>query len=219
MFSVKKWLAWQIKLFFLRIKKNTKFKANWRSIVTNSIIGEYCDVGSSNLNQVQLGDYSYINSGRCSMAKIGKFCSIGQNTRIGSFATHPQYISTHPSFYHTNPQVGISFNVDTSHIDYKLIEIGHDVWIGDNVSIMDGVKIGTGSIIGTGTIIAKDIPPYSVVIGVPAKIIRKRFSDNEITALLDSHWWNFSSSKLTELGKLIGSDDVSTFLNQLKQSK
>ena len=91
MFSIKRWFLWQLKFFLLRIIKKTKFKANWRSIVTNSKVGNNCDVGCSDLNEVTLGDYSYINSGKCYLANIGKFCSIGRNVKIGGFATHPLY--------------------------------------------------------------------------------------------------------------------------------
>lgn len=218
MFSIKRWFLWQLKFFLLRIIKKTKFKANWRSIITNSKVGNNCDVGCSDLNEVTLGDYSYINSGKCYLANIGKFCSIGQNVKIGGFATHPQNISTHPSFFHSNPQIGISFNVDETHKDYIPIEIGNDVWIGDNVFVIDGVNIGTGSIIGAGAIVTKNIPPYSIAAGVPAKIIRKRFDDNEIAALLETQWWNFSTSKLHKLGKLIGSTDVATVLNKIDKN-
>ena len=217
MFSIKKWISWQLKFLFFKLTKKVYFKANWRSIVIDSNIGKYCDVGSSNLNLVNLGNYSYINSGKCHMATIGKFCSIGQSVRVGGFGSHPQNISTHPSFFHPNPQIGISFYVDNTHKDYTPIEIGNDVWIGDNVSIIDGVKIGTGCIIGAGALVTKDIPPYSIAVGVPAKIIRKRFDDNEVAAFLETQWWNFPTSKLHKLGKLIGSTDVAKLVNEINK--
>ena len=216
MFSIKRWFLWQLKFFLLRIIKTTKFKANWRSIVSNSNIGNNCDVGCSDLNEVTLGDYSYINSGKCYLATIGKFCSIGQNVRIGGFATHPQNISTHPSFFHPNPQIRISFYKDKTHKDYIPIEIGNDVWIGDNVSIIDGVKIGTGSIIGAGAIVTKDIPPYCIAVGVPAKIIRKRFDNDSITSLLKTKWWDLSHKNLLKLGSYIGSNNIRAFLEKKK---
>ena len=216
MFSIKRWMTWQLKFLFFKFTKKVYFKANWRSTVIDSNIGKYCDVGSSNLNLVNLGNYSYINSGKCHMANIGKFCSIGQSVRIGSFGSHPQNISTHPSFFHPNPQIGISFYVDNTHKDYAPIEIGNDVWIGDNVSIIDGVKIGTGSIIGAGAVVTKDIPPYSIAAGVPAKIIRKRFEEEMIELLLKTKWWDLSYKNLLKLGPSIGSTNTQEFLDKKK---
>lgn len=208
---MKRWFFCKLKLFFSK----PNFKYNWRSVISNCDIGEFCDIGSSNLDDVVIGDYSYINSGKVFKARIGKFCSIGQNVKIGGFAFHPLNISTHPSFFHSSPQIGISFHKDNSHEDYKIVEIGHDVWIGDNVSILDGSKIGTGSILGAGTIVAKDIPPYSIVVGSPGRVIRNRFSDDEIAALLEKEWWNLPFSKLSEHGRLIGSNDVWKFVNSI----
>lgn len=75
-------------------------------------------------------------------------------------------------------------------------EIGNDVWIGKNVLIKGGITIGDGAIIGMGSVVTKDVPPYSIVGGVPAKIIRKRFSQTEIDALLKIKWWNWDSNDI-----------------------
>jgi acetyltransferase-like isoleucine patch superfamily enzyme len=81
---------------------------------------------------------------------------------------------------------------DSSFQENKPIEIGNDVWIGARVIILDGVKIGTGAIIASGAIVTRDVPPYSVVGGVPAKIIKYRASENDIAFWQQSEWWNLS---------------------------
>lgn len=132
-------------------------------------------------------------------AKIGKFCSIGQNVR-NHFGLHPSsdFVSTHPSFFSTKKQAGFTFVKENFFQEHQFIDsenkytirIGNDVWIGNDVSIMDGVKIGDGAIIATGSVVTKDVDPYSIVGGVPAKLIRMRFSEKEIEFLLNFKWWD-----------------------------
>lgn len=81
---------------------------------------------------------------------------------------------------------------DSSFEDYKPIIIGNDVWIGARVVILDGVKVGDGAVIATGAIVTKDVPPYAIVGGVPAKIIKYRASEEQIREYADSEWWNLS---------------------------
>lgn len=216
--SIRSWFIWQFSVFVKIIIKKKNFKSNWRSIVINSLIEDNCDIGRSILINSSIDKYSYVNSGTVHFAKIGKFCSIGQNVNIGLFAKHPMNISTHPSFFHKKPQINKSFFIDENHIDYFHISIGHDVWIGNNVSIMDGLDIGTGAIIGTGSIVTKDVEPYSVVAGSPAKEIRKRFSDVEVSKLIKSEWWNFPEEKIKKVANLIGSCDVKSFLEKLEKN-
>ena len=93
----------------------------------------------------------------------------------------------------------------------KTVEIGNDVWIGDDVTILGGVTIGDGAVVGTSALVTKDVPPYSIVGGVPAKVIRMRFEQETINRLLDIKWWNWDISKIKQ--ESCEFDDVEKFIN------
>ena len=143
--------------------------------------------------------YSYIQKNSViSNTQIGKFCSIGSNVYVGS-AEHPtHFISTSPIFY-DNEQPLPEFFVDRQLNDQTIHTtiIGNDVWVGQGVIIKSGVNIGTGAIIGAGAVVVKDVAPYSIVVGVPAKHIKWRFDDVIRSKLLKSKWWELPSFLLS----------------------
>lgn len=143
------------------------------------------------LDHVNIGNYTYIsNNGKISFTTMGKFCSIGPNLLCG-WGIHPtDGISTSPMFYSTRKQNGYSLTNEDKIVERKRITIGNDVFIGANVTILDGVTIGDGAVIGAGAVVSKDIPPYAVAVGVPIRIIRYRFSKEQIAALLRIRWWD-----------------------------
>lgn len=150
------------------------------------------------LHDVSIGDYSYIAySSSIASCKIGKFCSIASNVKIG-LPSHPlDMTSTSPVFYNRVNRLGIKWvKNDLISNDIAHTIIGNDVWIGANAIIMSGVKVGDGSVIGAGAIVTKDVEPYSVVVGIPAKVIKKRFDDDTIINLLKIKWWNWDESKI-----------------------
>lgn len=145
-----------------------------------------------------INSYSYIGvNSIIQNATIGSFCSIANDVFIG-LGTHPtDYFSTSPLLYRVSNTFQIKLvDEDISFAEYAPIEIGHDVWIGARAIIMGGIKIGDGAIIAAGAIVTKDIPPYSVVGGVPAKVIRYRFEAEKIEKLLKSQWWLWPQNEL-----------------------
>ena len=155
-------------------------------------------------------------------AKIGKYSSIGQNVK-NSVTMHPsrRFVSTYPGFYLPSDKK-ISFTNKTlfekhKYIDDKkkyFIKIGSDVWIGNDVTIFDGVKIGDGAIIGTGAIVTKDVLPFAIVGGIPAKLIRYRFTQEQIIFLQKSKWWEKDISWINKHSNLF--TDIQSFIDQLK---
>ena len=148
--------------------------------------------------------------------QIGKFCSIAcgakflfnsANHTLSSLSTYP-----FPLFFE---EWGLEKKDVTNAWDNKgVIIIGNDVWIGYEAVILAGVTIGDGAIIGTRAVVTKDVPPYTIVGGVPAKPIKKRFSEETISALLEIQWWNWSEKRIAKNIGAIQSGNI----EQLKQS-
>lgn len=147
-------------------------------------------------------------------AEIGSFCSIANNVVIGG-GMHPiKWVSTSPVFYEGRDSVKSKFSQHKREPVKKTI-IQHDVWIGQGAFIKQGITIGTGAVIGMGSVVTKDVLPYSIVGGVPAKLIRKRFEDDMINALLKTEWWNFSEEKLSIYAKCIKNPEL--FIEQINK--
>lgn len=148
----------------------------------------------------KLGYGSYIGANSCINAKIGRYCCIAKNVRT-IIGTHPtkDFVSIHPAFFSTKKQAGFSYvtqdkfqEIIFANDNLNNVVIGNDVWIGEGVSIMQGVTIGDGAIIAAGAVVTKDVPPYAIVGGVAARIIRYRFDEKTIDKLLQLKWWDKS---------------------------
>lgn len=169
----------------------TKFEGNNKIGIHTSVSGSV------------IGRNTYIgNNSRLSSCKIGRFCSIASNVKIVA-STHPSsvFVSTSPSFFSTLMQNGQSFVDNNKFNELLSIEgyeaiIGNDVWIGENVIVKGGVRIGDGAIIAMGSVVTKDIPSYAIVGGIPAKIIKYRFTEEQIKKLDEIKWWDKSDSWL-----------------------
>ncbi|MDQ0969214.1 acetyltransferase-like isoleucine patch superfamily enzyme [Flavobacterium sp. W4I14] len=145
------------------------------------------------LYNTKVGAYSYIQmNGRIFHCEIGKFCSIASSVSIAPGLHDMSRVSTHPSFYFCTPVLPKIYVTENKLDLFKKVTIGHDVWIGEKVVILDGVKVGNGAVIASGAIVNKDVEPYSVVAGVPARHIKYRFDPEIILLLEKSEWWNYS---------------------------
>lgn len=139
-----------------------------------------------------VSDFSYIEPYcRISATDIGKFCSIAAYAVIGPPGHPLDHVSTHPSFFLNVPAYGYTFvAAEDSVKDAQRTVIGHDVWIGTGAMVKRGVKIGTGAVVGAGAVVTRDVPPYAIVGGVPARVLRHRFDTRIIERLLASRWWD-----------------------------
>lgn len=158
----------------------------------------------------KVGRYSRVNS-NCKLVftTVGNFTAIGKDTVIG-LGRHPlNYVSTNSIFYKKNRMR----NDWATQIDFKQnlpIKIGNDVWIGRDSKIMDGVTIGDGAVVATGSIVTKDVPPYTIVGGVPAKVIKYRFPEEVIEKLMKLKWWDFSDEKIKKHKSFFNEKDITT---------
>lgn len=159
-----------------------------------------------------IGDYTYGNIsiarayGGCKL-NVGKFCSFGQGIQMTYYGSHQLYeISTYPfSMLHEhgwNP-------VFSKAVDGQDINIGSDVYIGNHAVIMQGAEIGDGAVIGAYSVCKSKIPAYSIAVGNPCKVIRQRFTEAQINALLTVKWWNWPIEKIKEHLQIISSTDIS----------
>lgn len=145
------------------------------------------------------GDYTYLRNCILTACKeapitIGKYCAISDYTSIRTDGDHSSnyYANTYPLIHFQKEAVEDYKNM----VIRKPIVIGNDVWVGHGAIILKGVKIGDGAVIGAGSVVTKDVAPYAIVGGVPAREIRKRFSNEKIKELLEIKWWDWSEEEI-----------------------
>lgn len=197
-----------------------RLSINWlpmESHIKNTFVDKRAKLKPTyHIDNSSIGKYSYVGrNAHIYGTDIGAFCSIGNNFTCG-LGIHPtDKLSTSPMFYSTLKQNGVSLSKTDKMEEFLPVEIGHDVFIGENVTILSGITIGNGVIIGAGAVVTRNIPPYAIVGGVPAKIIRYRFTQNQIDSLQQIQWWNFADSDLDEVEKYW--DDVDTFIDRFSK--
>lgn len=191
---------------FKNFRNKRKFKGKnvlfheFSKIDSNTVLEGYNAVGVKTvLNNTFVGIGSYVGrNNEFQSVKIGKFCSIGSYI-LNTMGRHPvsNFVSTHPAFFSKGKAAGFSFTKEnrfkelhyTDKSENYFVEIGNDVWIGDRVTILDGVKIGDGAVIGSCALVTKDVEAYTINVGVPAKQIKHRFSEEQINFLKENNIW------------------------------
>jgi len=185
----------------------------------SNVIGKRACIGNS-----KIGRHTFIcEDTYLPDCKIGSFCSIARDVRVIRY-THPSktFVSTSPVFFSTVGQCGKTFVKENKFCEQNLIDgyaaiIGNDVWIGEGVRIIEGVRIGDGAIVAAGAYITKNVSPYTIVGGVPAKKIRMRFTDEEIIQLQCIKWWEKDDEWLERHANEFCA--ISDFLNNVKSNE
>ena len=177
------------------------------SAIRNSYFEESCRIhAQSTLYSVNMGRNSYCGYG-CFILEtnIGRYCSIGDGVTIGLNGHPIDWVSTSPCFYGAldgafSSEYGAELKFDTTS---PRTHIGNDVWIGKNAMLKAGISVGNGAVIGMGSVVTKDVPPYAIVAGNPARVIRMRFPDELILRLQASRWWEMDPETLKKFVPLM----------------
>lgn len=172
---------------------------------------------------VSFGPYSYsgqitvVNFGEPYTFSIGKFCSIGDHLQLYLGGNHRiDWISTFP-FMSFNAWFPEAIDIPGHPVAKGNIVIGNDVWIGADVTIMSGVTIGDGAVVGAQAVVAKSVPPYGVVVGNPARLVRYRFDNDTIEKLLQLHWWDWPIERIKQNIHFLCSSSLDIFFVQNKE--
>ncbi|MBC7149482.1 MAG: acetyltransferase [Rhizobium sp.] len=168
--------------------------------VSNSTLGRYTEVSERcRLEEVVMGDYSYImQDGSVWCAEIGKFANIAAAVRINA-TNHPTWRATLHHFTYRAADYFDGAENDHDFFEWRRenrVTIGHDVWIGHGATVLPGVTVGNGAVIGAGAVVSKDVAPYTIVGGVPARLIRERFAPETAARMESLSWWDWDHDRL-----------------------
>lgn len=169
-----------------------------RWISPDTKFGRHCRInGPVYVLDSHIGDYSYLESNvRVSYTIMGRFTSVAPSAQVG-LASHPiqDNVSLHPAFYRQDPALGYDLvSAQTEHQELQTTRVGNDVWIGAGALVVGGVTIGDGAVVAAGAVVTRDVPPYAVVGGIPAKVLRHRFEEDTVQYLLELRWWDRSEA-------------------------
>jgi phosphonate metabolism protein (transferase hexapeptide repeat family) len=185
-------------------------------------LGRYTEVGArTTMVEATLDDYSYIvHDGEVAYTSIGKFCSIASHVRINP-GNHPMWRASQAHFTYRSRQYWPEEADDEAFFVWRRshpVVIGHDVWIGHGVVILPGRTIGTGAIVGAGAVVTRDVAPYTIVAGNPARVIRRRFDERTSDRLQALAWWDWDHERLRRALPDFRSLTVETFLDLYETS-
>jgi phosphonate metabolism protein (transferase hexapeptide repeat family) len=168
--------------------------------VRNTIIGRYTEIYERcSISDSEIGDYSYVvRDGEIWCATIGKFVNIASHARINA-PNHPTWRATLHHFTYRSENYWADGEAEDSFFDWRRsnrVTIGHDVWLGHGATILPGVTVGNGAVIGAGAVVSRDVEPYTIVGGVPAAPIRRRFPEDIARRMDRLAWWDWSHERL-----------------------
>ena len=168
--------------------------------VRSCALGRYVEVGArARLLDVEMGDYSYVvNDSDIAYTRIGKFCSIASHVRINP-GDHPMERASQSHFTYRASAYFDGACDEDSFFDWRrerAVEIGHDVWIGHGAIVLAGRRIGTGAVVGAGAVVTKDVADYTIVVGNPARVLRRRLPEGLAADMLSLAWWNWDHERL-----------------------
>lgn len=206
--------------------KNRRMYHRYCSFAYSSVLAENCEfegangISANSKFSGKMGYGSYMSDNCELQGTIGRFCSIAPNVKC-STGTHPTtrpFLSCHPMFFSTRCQNGTTFS-DKNYYDEvaKPVTIGNDCWIGTNVFLCDGITIGDGAIVYAGAVVTKDVPPYAIVAGVPAKVIKYRYDEETIKFLLEDKWFDKPIEWIRSHWNLF--HDIDQYINDVRNNE
>lgn len=165
-------------------------------------LGQYCEIGPrAVMRHVSFGDFSYCEQDfEAIYSTIGKFCSIARHVRVNAVEHPVERLTTHKISYRPNEYFRF-LGLDGGFRERRLakpVTLGHDVWLGHGAIILPGVRVGNGAVVGAGAVVTRDVPPFHIMAGVPAKVLRPRFPEAVARRIEALAWWDWPLDRLAD---------------------